>query len=51
MKKRDVVKDDQGNHFIVLDIVGNVANCESVATRELFTIPLWELSPTDRVVF
>ena len=51
IRKRDVVADLTGNHFIVLDVVGSVANCESVATREVFTIPLIELFPTERSVF
>ena len=50
-KRNSVVEDGMGNHFIVIDVVGGVVNCESVATREIFTMPVSELSPTDRVVF
>jgi len=50
-RRKQVVKDDQGNHFIVLDVVGDRVNIESVATREIFTAPTDQLFPSDRVVF
>lgn len=48
-KRNQIVKDNQGNHFRVIDTVGEVVNLESVATRELFTAPSSELTATDRV--
>ncbi len=51
MKKGEVVKDDEGNHFIVLKPGRVDAWVESVATRETFLIPNHELSATDRVTF
>jgi hypothetical protein len=50
-KLRQVVKDDLGSHFIIRDMDDVYAECESVATREVFTIPFTELFPTDREVF
>lgn len=50
MKRGQVVKDDEGNHFIVLKL-GEKVEAESVATREVFLIPKAELHPSDRVAF
>lgn len=48
---RSVVKDEDGNHFIVIKAANGVVKCESVATREVFMIAVHELSPSDREVF
>lgn len=53
MKAGQVVKDDEGNHFIIrkISVKRDTASCESVATREMFSIPLEELQPSDREAF
>lgn len=50
-RPKQVVKDEHGNHFIVMDVVSDRVNVESVATREIFTAPADQLFASDRVVF
>lgn len=49
---RTIVQDDQGNHFQIIKPVGNglIIEAESVATKEVFHIPVQELYQSDRQV-
>lgn len=52
MRKGEVVKDDRGNHYLVVRVEsGNMVRVESVATREIFIAPADELYPSDRKAF
>lgn len=47
MKKDDIVRDAEDNHFRVIWVKDDVVRCESVATKEVFRIPREELTLTD----
>lgn len=51
IKKGQVVKDEAGNHFIVIRVAKLNSWVESVATRETFLIPNGQLFASDRVTF
>jgi|GEM_PF-7107917 len=51
LKRGQIVMDKTGNHFCVLSVSVNVAHCESVATKEIFSVPITDLFATDREVF
>lgn len=47
MRKNQIVRDDEGNHFRVISVKDYVVRCESVATKEIFQIPMTELIITN----
>jgi hypothetical protein len=52
MHKGEIVKDDQGNHYLVVRIESDdKVRIESVATREVFIAPPDQLYPSSRVAF
>lgn len=49
-KRNDIVKDDQGNHFLVVAVKGSRCTVESVVTKERFVgRKRIEFTKTDRV--
>lgn len=52
MKPRQIVKDDQGNHFAVetVDEAAGTVLLVSVATKEVFTAPIAEVTVVEGLV-